>query len=282
MNLAEYKAEIAATKESNNGTFEARRIIVYGPPKTGKTELVGCLAAKGFKLKWFDIESGIKTLLRSDSGARSGLANIELFRIPDTQTYPVATKTIESVVKGGSRRICFDHGAVECYVCKAKGTLPKWNTINVSEFGPKDIVVVDSISQLVSSTMMFICKDQIAKGNDDYKPDWDDWRKQGFLLDRIFSTIQASNFHFIGISHEEEQKLEDGKKRLVPVGGTGNYSKTFAKYFDDIVYTDVVNGKYRAYSSVGPTVNAIVGSRAGKKLEDGTGTGGKGLEVLFE
>lgn len=277
LTLAELAASIAAEKDKPDGTFEPRRIIVYGPPKTGKTELVGALASKGFKLWWFDVERGIKTLLRPDSKARPGLANIQLFNIPDTQLLPQARNTIDKVVRGGAQRICRNHGAVECYLCKAKKVEDGWNSINVNEFGPKDIMVIDSISQLVSSTMMDICREQISKGNDDYKPDWDDWRKQGFLLDRIFTSIQAGSFNCIGISHEEEQKLEDGKKRLVPVGGTGNYSKTFAKYWDDIVYTDVVNGEFRAYSAADPFVNAIVGSRAGKKLEKGNG-----LEVLFE
>ena len=269
MNLADLK------KDTENG-FLARKICVYGPPKTGKTELVGALAAKGFRLWWFDLESGIKTLLRDDSAAKSGLSNIQLFRIPDSQLYPISPVTLLKVVTGRKQNICQQHGTVDCFVCKAKKEAAKWSSIELDSFGPKDIMVADSVSQLVASTMNHITKEQVAK-NEDYKPDWDDWRKQGFLIDRIFTAIQAGTFNFIGISHEEEQKLEDGKKRLVPVGGTGNYSKTFAKYFDDIVYTDVVNGKYRAYSSVDPTVNAIVGSRAGKKMIEG-----KGLEVLFD
>lgn len=262
--------------ELKKETYVARRIIVYGPPKSGKTELVGALAVHGYKLHWLDCEDGIKTLLRPDSAAKSGLANIDLIRIPDTQTYPIATNTVLKIVKGGSQHICHLHGSVDCHLCKKiEGSV--WTDVDIGKFTAKDILVIDSISQLVSSTMMHITREQIAKGNDDYKPDWDDWRKQGFLLDRIFSLIQAGNFNCIGISHEEEQKLENGNKRLVPVGGTGNYSKTFAKYWDDIVYTDVVNGKYRAYSAVDEAPTAIVGSRAGKKI-----SAGQGLIELFK
>lgn len=256
--------------------YEARRICVFGPPKSGKTDLVGQLALHDYKLHWFDLEAGIKTLVRKDSKILKHLHNIIVYPMPDTQTYPIAMTTLMSLVKGGPHHICVSHGAHNCFKClmeEKKQNKQEWNDIDLNKFGPKEVLVIDSISQLISSVLMNITKAEIAKGNDDYKPDWDDWRKQGFLGDRIFGLIQAGNFNCIGISHEEEQKLENGSKRLVPVGGTGNYSKTFAKYWDDIVYTDVVNGTYRAYSAVDPAVNAIVGSRAGKKLDVSKGIG---------
>jgi hypothetical protein len=271
MNLNEYEQTLG---------YVPRRICVFGPPKSGKTELVGALAASGYTLHWFDCEDGVKTLLRKDSKARGHLDQIKLFRMPDSQTYPIAFTTILNVVKGLPQHICFEHGAHNCFKCAAdekKGEKRQWADIDVRKFGPKDILVIDSVSQLISSIMMFITREQIAKGNDDYKPDWDDWRKQGFLGDRVFGLIQTGNFNCIGISHEEVQKLENGTSRMVPVGGTGNYSKTFAKYWDDIVYVDVVNGAHKAYSAAEPGVSAIVGSRSGKKID-----AAKGLIELFK
>lgn len=254
----------------------ARKILVYGAPKTGKTELVGSLAAAGFRLWWLDMEDGIKTLLRPESAAAKNLDNIELIRLPDTQTYPIAIETVLKIIKGGNQKVCHKHGKVDCHICK-KEAPTAFTEINVSSFTNKDVLVKDSVSQLSTSTMNFICKEQIAKGNDDYKPDWDDWRKQGFLLDRIFSTVQQANFNCVCISHEQLVEMEDKKKKLVPIGGTGNFSKTFAKYFDDVIYCEIVNGKYKAYSSADQIGNAVVGSRTGKKL-----TEGKGLIELFQ
>lgn len=268
MNLNEYQS---------NG-FVPRRICVYGPPKVGKTELVGALAAFGYHLFFFDLEDGIKTLLRPESKAKGHLGNIEHIRIPDNQSYPIAIETVRKVVKGGDHRICYDHGTIACWKCLAdekKGDKRGWADFNVTKMGPKGIWIIDSISQLVSSTMNHITREQIKK-DDDYKPDWDDWRKQGFILDGVFSAVQTGSFNIIGICHEEEQKLENGQKRLVPVGGTGNYSKTFAKYWDDVVYVDVINGAFKVYSAVEPGIGALVGSRAGKKV------GPRGLVELFE
>lgn len=270
--------------DKSTTTFQPQRIIVFGPPKSGKTELVGALAAEGFTLHWFDLEGGMKTLLRAESPARknNGLSRIIPYKIPDMQLLPQAYPTIDKIVKPPHQeyKICMNHGAIDCVLCKTNekaGTKIEWQTFNLKSFGPKDILVIDSVSQLVASTMSNVVLKELRKGNDDYKPDWEDWRKQGFLLDRIFGTIQAGNYNIIGISHEESQKLENGRERLVPVGGTGNFSKTFSKYWDSVVYTDVVNGAFRAYSAVEAGVNAVVGSRAGKKLAVG-----QGLVELFK
>jgi hypothetical protein len=61
--------------------------------------------------------------------------------------------------------------------------------------------------------------------------------------------------------------MEDGKKKLVPIGGTSNFSKTFAKYFDDVCYLEIVNKKHRAASATTYSGSIVMGSRTGKELE---------------
>ena len=253
----------------------ARKVLVYGAPKTGKTELVGSLAALDFRLWWFDLEDGIKTLLRPDSLARTGLSNIELFKIPDTQEFPVACATLHKVAKGGPLKICHKHGVVNCQKCSS---LPasEHSTINTSEFTHRDILVIDSVSQLAASTMNQIGFKEISK-SDEWRPDWEHYAKQGFLMDRIFTIFQQAPFNVVCVSHETMVEMEDKTKKLVPIGGTSNFSKVFAKYFDDCIYTEIVNGKFRAYSDASQKSSAIVGSRTGKKI-----TEGKGLKELFE
>ena len=248
----------------------AHKVLIYGEPKTGKTELAGSLAALGYKLWWFDLDNGIQTLLRPESGAAKQLANIELFRLPDTQAFPIGIETILKVTKGGECRICSLHGKVGCLAC-SKSAPDGFSSINASTFSNKDVLVIDSVSQLAASVMNHIKRDMIAKGLEDIKPDWDDYAKQGFLMDRIFSTIQQANYNVVAISHAQMVELDDKKKRLVPIGGTSNFSKTFAKYFDHVVYTEFVNGKYRAYSDATQNSMAVIGSRTGRKLVEGTG-----------
>jgi hypothetical protein len=259
MKLSEYK------------TSAARKILVYGPPKIGgKTDLVGRLS-EVYHLHWFDLEDGIKTLLSSPRMQPAWLSNIELFSIRDTQTTPIAVDTILRVVKGGEQKICHTHGVVNCLKCTREAP-EAFTSINVATFdNTKDILVIDSVSQLAASVMNYIKKDAIAKAESNswnVKPDWDDYAKQGFIMNRIFSILQQAPYNVVCITHEELVEMEEpGKKMLVPIGGTSNFSKTFAKYFDDVVYSNVVNKKHKAASSTTYSGNIVLGSRAGKELE---------------
>mgnify|MGYP006921292447 FL=1 len=244
----------------------ARKILVYGPPKSGKTDLVGQLAASK-KLWWFDLEDGVKTLLHSPRMKQEWFGNIELFSLPDTQTFPVAVDTLLRVVKGGTSNICHKHGVVGCLSCK-KDAPEAFTAIDVGTFTNDDVLVIDSVSQLASSIMNWISKKQIAADNFDYKPGWDEYAKQGFILNRIFSILQQASFNVVCISHEQLVDMEEpGKKKIVPIGGTSEFSKTFAKFFDDVVYCDIVNKKHKAASSSTYSGNIVMGSRSGKELE---------------
>lgn len=252
MKLTEYKSTAA------------RHILVYGPPKSGKTALVGKLAKK-FKLWFFDLEDGAKTLLNPDILPLQAQENVELIQLPDKQTFPIAIETILKVLKGGKVTICRQHGKVSCPTCKEGMT-----TLNVSEFDTaKDVLVIDSYSQLCESAMNYIMRDQIQKDNWDAKPGWDEYGKQGRILERIGSTIQTAPFNIVVISHELMVEMEDGSKKIVPIGGTSNVSKVFAKYFDDVVYTELVNKKHRCVSSTTAKQNVLAGSRGAVDLKDG-------------
>jgi hypothetical protein len=258
---------------------EARHILVYGAPKTGKTELVGALA-EHFTLWWFDLDGGAKTLMGTTSKAYKHLDNINYFRIPDTQTFPIALETMLKVIKGGAISVCQEHGKVNCPACKAAGKPA--TEIDVSKFdNKKDILVIDSYTQLMDSVINWIHKD--ALGKDDWgnlKSTYDDWAKQGSISDRFGSTFQNAPYNSIVISHELLVELEDGSKKIAPIGGTRNKSSDFAKYFDDVVYTEVVGGAFKAWAHQADKSRVVLGSRTGKKLQDAKGIQ-LGLRELF-
>lgn len=239
------------------------RVLVYGPPKSGKTELVGKLAEK-FNLLWFDLENGYATLLKLQKPWQE---RIEIVSIPDTKVFPIAIETMLKVITGAKIEICDEHGKVSCHLCKKANTeVPDSKTftvVHLNELPSDTIAVVDSLTQLSNSAMNFLTKNQ----DDLYKPEWGDYRNQGQLLDKFLSQVQQAEFNIVCITHEVETEMEDGKKKLVPVAGTTNFSRNTAKYFDHVVYCEVKNRKHNFASGTVYANNILTGSRTDVELE---------------
>lgn len=243
------------------------KVLVYGPPKSGKTALVGKLAEK-YKLHWFDLENGIKTLLNPAMLKPEFRKNVNVINVPDHRVNPVAISTLIDVFRGGHKRICYDHGKVNCPLC-AKRPEAKWSEIDLSKLGDGDIVVIDSLSQLSASALNKITLAQINKpGGEEYKPSWDDYAAQGALIAQVLTLFQVLDMNIVCISHETDSESVTGKDKVVPVAGTRNASRLSAKYFDEVVYCTVFNKKHKAYNSSTYDPTVVTGGRYGVTLDN--------------
>lgn len=240
---------------------KAHRVLLFGPPKSGKTELAGGLS-KEFNLIWIDLENGVDTLLKLPEEQKE---RIEVISIPDTRSYPMGIETCLKLIKGSPGDICELHGKWNCVLCKKEGKAVV--TLFLNNLGLDTIVVFDSITQLTNSAIANITKQQ----PEDYKMEHDDWANLGKLMDTFLSHVQQAPFHVVCISHETEVKMEDGKDKLVPTAGTRNFSRNTAKYFDEVIYLEVKNKKHVAGSSTVYSNNILTGSRTGARLEDHPG-----------
>ena len=241
----------------------AQKIIVFGPPKSGKTLLIGKLAVK-YQLIWFDLEYGVDTLRQLP---RELQANITVIRIKDTLENPRAHATIDKIVKGGKFKICDDHGTVDCATCLAKKDQASWTEVEIpaveNEDTLKKVVVIDSASQLTVSVNATVTLSR----SETYKETFDDWAAQGKYLNRILSRIQQAPYHCIVTAHEVLAEREDGSKRIVPSIGTVNYASNCSKFFGHSVYVDKQNLKHRAWSDTTYSNNVLTGSRLNVKVE---------------
>jgi hypothetical protein len=246
-------------------TLAFQTTIVYGAPKTGKTRMVGRLA-QHYEIDYIDGENGISTFLDSANLDPAYLPNINLFKIPDNgatgQFFTTVYKMLTS--KTYPLAICDLHGKVDCASCKKEeATKNNFSSFNPFTRNPNKIIVIDSLSQLTTSCLAFITRDQ----PDEYKYQLDDWGKLKAYMERIFSVIQAADANIICISHEEVAEFEDGKKRIVPVGGSSKTSTTVAKNFDNVVYCESQGIIFKATSTSGKVPNVITGSRANRATE---------------
>lgn len=241
-----------------------RHVLVYGPPKVGKTKLVGDLAEHGYELDFMDLESGSNTLFAWLSPEAQERVN--LIRVPDTKKWPIAIETVMKVTKFGQvpYKICDTHGKIDCPSCKLTPDAII-SEIDFKSYHAKKILVVDSSTQLSISSMNQIMK----KMDDDAFPGWDEFRAQGLHLDMVFGAIQNCPYNVIVITHEIAHGTNelDKKERLFPLAGTRNYSRNFAKFFDDIVHMDIFNKAHRASSTSTTSTNVLTGSRSGIMLE---------------
>jgi len=244
-------------KLSQKTASKSHRALLFGPPKSGKTQLAGELSS-AFNLIWFDLENGVDTLLKLPSEQQD---RIEVISLPDTRSYPIAIETMLKVIKGGPVEICEAHGKVACGICK-RDSLPAIS-VSLSTLPLDTIVVVDSLTQLTNSAISHITKGQ----PEDYRLTFEDWGNLGKLMDTFLSHVQQSPFHIVCISHETETEMEDGKMKLVPTAGTRNFSRNTAKYFDEVIYCEVKNKKHIAASSTLYSGNILTGSRTGSVLE---------------
>lgn len=250
-------AKLSSKKES-----VYKHIMLFGPPKSGKTLHTGKLA-KYKKLIWFDLENGFSTLFQLPAELQD---NIELIHIPDTRGVPMAIETMLKVIKGNKVTICEEHGKVfPCTVCvkmfPPPAEIPS-TTVELNALDSDSALVVDSCTQLTNSAIANITKLK----PDDYKLEYDDWAHLGKLMDTFFSYVQAASFNVVCISHESEVKMVDKTSKLVPVGGTSNFSRNVAKYFDEVIYARVQNGKHILASSTATDNNILTGSRANVDL----------------
>lgn len=235
-----------------------RHVLLFGPSKSGKTELAGKLSEK-YNLIWVDIENGVSTLFKLP---KEWQERIEVISIPDTRSYPIAIETCIKLIKAQKGKVCEAHGKWECAVC-AKANDP-FVSVDFGSLTKDTIVVFDSLTQLTNSAISHITKNQ----PDDYKLNYDDYGNLGKLMDIFLSHVQQAPFNIVCISHETEVEMEDGKMKLVPTSGTRAFSRNTAKYFDEVYYCEVKNRKHVVGSSTSYSGNILTGSRAGNSLEN--------------
>jgi hypothetical protein len=244
-------------KLTDKAASPTHRVLVYGAPKTGKTQLVASLAAH-YNLIWFDLENGYGTLLKLPKDQQ---AKIELISIPDSKVFPIAIETMLKVINGNEVSICEEHGKVSCPIC-TKESKPV-SKVALKELGPESVVVIDSLSQLSNSAIAFITKGQ----PDDYKMDFSDWGNLRAIVEKFLSQVQQARYNIVCISHEEEVEMEDGRKKIVPVCGSSKSSRNTAKYFDHVLYCELKNKKHITASSTTYANNILTGSRTDVVME---------------
>ncbi len=258
MNLLQLKQATAKVQPNHS-------ILLYGPPKGGKSVLAGTAAAipELNRIFYISIENGHESLIHSGL-SDAELEKIILIRIADTRDTPIAIETIlKSFTSKVPVNICELHGRIDCAECK-KSSSPSisWHLGSCTH---NDLVIIDSGSQLGDSAMAAAClgKPQM------FKPTFDEYGMVNKWLGDVCSVIQqCANTNFVVITHEIALEDDEGKDRIFPLMGSKQFSMRCAKFFGTVVYVHKKMNKHVAGSSSTYRSDVLTGSRVNALLEN--------------
>lgn len=241
------------------GEILRNRVCVFGPPKAGKTELMGKLSEQ-YNLYWLDGEVGYSPLFKLPEEWQN---RIKLFRIQDRDGKATFINALLKIATGAKGTICDTHGIWNCVACK-NNPAATFEEICLREFTDKDMLVLDSGSALAESALA-----QTRLGMEiTAKNEFDNWGGQGTLVSNVLRSLQNINVNFCMSTHEVEVELEDGTITVVPNSGTRNASRNTGKYFDHVVYMRVAGNKHKAGSATTYLAKVLTGSRTDVTIEE--------------
>lgn len=227
------------------------RVLLYGPPKGGKTWQAAKLAEKK-KLVVLDIERGWRTALQFPKAVQE---NILLVQLQDTPQQPQAIGSIQQLVKGGLFKVCHEHGTFRCPKC-ASDSINDIITLDMLR-APDTILVIDSLTQLTSSAVNYV----LSTKKEGVGMLIQDWGTVVQMIDYILGMLQGLGINILCISHMQDVSKENDPTMLVPVAGTTKYSINVAKFFDAVVLAQYANLKYRVSVTMGSFGSAVLGCR---------------------
>ena len=218
------------------------------------------------RIIWIDLENGSETLLHMGLSEQE-LDKIDLIRIPDTRETPRGCETVLKMFSAKEDiKICHSHGKVNCVEAECKSS-DSYTLFNLRKLTHKDLLVIDSGSQLGDSSLSMACLGKPLE----FKPGWDEYGLSNKWLGDILSVIQQATFtNFVVITHEmivEEEVNGVKRDKIFPLMGTKAFCAKVSKYFGTVVYAEIKMGKHAAGSSTTYKANHVTGSRVNVKIE---------------
>lgn len=245
---------------------EYEHACVYGDAGMGKTLSI-CLLSEFYNIIYFDGDKGLKTAIRTLPLEMQ--QRIRPIRIPDNSANPVFYATILKIITGRQVTLCTDHGIVDCPICKTSNA--QFVTIALNKLPSNWIGAMDSVTQFVTSACSAINKKATGKSDtvDEFKFTFDEWGVLRQITEKFGNYLKDLECNFFSVSHTLLTSTEDEKnKKLVPIGGTENASRAFAKYFSTVVNCRIVNNRHVYATSSTYNAQVTSKSRSNVKLEN--------------
>lgn len=243
MNLAEIKAR----REAEQTRMRGSTVLVWGPPRTGKTRWVSSIAKAPQikKIFFWDTENGFESIIHATNTdgtpylSEEELTKINLIPILDTPERPLAAETLLKAFSSTSRTIYVNSADGKV---RAKGQETDTDVcISPEDWGPDTAHVIDTIGQLGVSVLNLA---RLEMGDVKDQRRWYQFANQH--LNNFFTMVQASNAYIICVTHvlTDEVVLARDKSGnptstrddYYPLCLSKNYAMNVAKYFGSVIY----------------------------------------------
>lgn len=236
-----------ATLEDLEAQPRTHRVMLFGAPGTGKTWSIGKLA-ETHKLWYFSLENGHRTLLNPECVAPKYRKNVTIIPMQDSPETPIVCSSLDTFFKKGHGEFCEQHGRNSCALC---AKLPSYTPtkLEIPKLTDRDILIFDSLTQWEASISFYLTRETDGEVQRSGDKVFDYYRKLALYLNRSLSRIQLiSNTSIIVISHETDTSNVEGKEKIVPAGGSRNFARNNARYFDSVFYFYKENKKHKVAS----------------------------------
>ncbi len=267
MNLLEVK---------QSGESNGRTVLVWGPPRTGKTRWAATIAkAEAIDdIFFFDLDNGYETIIHSVEPTNNTpfftdreLSKINIIRVRDTPDTPRAIETLLRLFSSQSREVFInpDDGKM-----RAKNGEPGEADVHISpaHWCSRTAIIIDSIGQLGISAFN-LAKLQMGDVKDQRRL----YQFANQQLNNFFSMIKASNAYVIATSHvlldevvlSRDNSGNPTKTRddYYPLCLSKPYSMNVAGNFGSVIYRYIELNKFSHVS----TPNKKRGIQAGTRTE---------------
>lgn len=252
-------------------------LLLYGPPKAGKTQLAASIAEdpKVDRVFWFDLENGAETIIemvKTGVLSKEAAAKIILIRMADTRANPIACVGMIKVLNS-KRNAIYIHTPDGAIVSKpAPSDKRPILEFKLSTLTARDVIVIDTLSQLGESALnQAIASPTMAEA----KATHNHYGSAGKWLGDILTIIQQATYcHFICLTQElpVERVFKDDKGNVIssevieylPLCGSSKMSTKVAKHFGTVIHITAHKQKgYTAGSTKDYGTKYKLGSRYG-------------------
>lgn len=228
------------TKLSAHQSNEFVKIMYIGDSSTGKTGSLASLAADGYEFMILDLDNGLDVL-----------KNFVTKECPD-KLDNIDYETLRDKIKGGNIGVTV---TAKAFVETTK-LLNKWSDERIpAEFGPKGIVVLDSLTTLGKSAFEW------ARSMNPTAKDPRQWYFAAQqAVENMIALLTSAEFraNVIIISHINYKELQDGTTKGYPSAIGSALGPIIPKYFNTLVMADKVGSGTAVKRKIKTVSTAII------------------------